>query len=78
MRPGRGGSSAAKDGLLAGGPLEGLDRRLLRWLKAHALDVLQRETREYRAQGRRHGVADRDRRSGVALGELRVERRDPL
>jgi predicted metal-dependent hydrolase len=32
--------------LVLGGPLEGLDRRLLRWLKAHALDVLQRETRE--------------------------------
>ncbi|HST35991.1 MAG TPA: SprT family zinc-dependent metalloprotease [Allosphingosinicella sp.] len=36
--------------LVAGGPLEGLDRRLLRWLKAHALDVLQRETREYCAK----------------------------
>lgn len=33
--------------LLAGGPMDGLDRRLLRWLKAHALDVLQRETRGY-------------------------------
>lgn len=36
--------------LLAGGPLDGLERRLLRWLKAHALDVLQRETREYCAK----------------------------
>jgi predicted metal-dependent hydrolase len=33
--------------LLAGGPPEGLDRRLQRWLKAHALDVLRRETRDY-------------------------------
>jgi len=33
--------------LVAGGPADGLDRRLLRWLKAHALDLLGRETREY-------------------------------
>ena len=33
--------------LVAGGPAEGLDRRLLRWLKAHALDLLGRETREF-------------------------------
>ena len=33
--------------LVMGGPAEGLDRRLLRWLKAHALDLLDRETREY-------------------------------
>jgi predicted metal-dependent hydrolase len=33
--------------LVAGGPRDGLDRRLLRWLKAHALDLLDRETREY-------------------------------
>src|SRR4051812_34476565 len=33
--------------LIAGGPVEGLDRRLLRWLKAQALDLLDRETREY-------------------------------
>jgi predicted metal-dependent hydrolase len=31
--------------LVMGGPVEGLDRRLLRWLKAHALDLLGRETR---------------------------------
>ena len=35
--------------LIVGGPLEGLDRRLLRWLKAHARDVLARETREFAA-----------------------------
>lgn len=33
--------------LVAGGPREGLERRLLRWLQAHARDVLDRETREY-------------------------------
>jgi predicted metal-dependent hydrolase len=33
--------------LIAGGPLEGLDRRILRWLKAEALAVLTRETREF-------------------------------
>jgi predicted metal-dependent hydrolase len=31
--------------LVAGGPAQGLDRRLLRWLRAHALDLLGRETR---------------------------------
>jgi predicted metal-dependent hydrolase len=36
--------------LVAGGPEEGLDRRLLRWLKTHALDVLQCETREFCAK----------------------------
>jgi predicted metal-dependent hydrolase len=33
--------------LVAGGPADGLDRRLLRWLKAHALDLLGRETSEF-------------------------------
>ena len=33
--------------LLCGGPLEGLDRRILRWLKAEALALLTRETREF-------------------------------
>lgn len=36
--------------LVMGGPAEGLERRLLRWLKAHALDLLGRETREYAAK----------------------------
>jgi predicted metal-dependent hydrolase len=36
--------------LLAGGPLDGLDRRILRWLKAHALEVLSRETEEFAAR----------------------------
>ncbi|HYN46382.1 MAG TPA: SprT family zinc-dependent metalloprotease [Allosphingosinicella sp.] len=35
--------------LVMGGPAEGLERRLLRWLKAHALDLLARETRELSA-----------------------------
>lgn len=35
--------------ILAGGPAEGLDRRLLRWLRGHARDVLARETREIAA-----------------------------
>ena len=35
--------------LVAGGPAEGLEGRLLRWLKAHARDLLDRETREYAA-----------------------------
>lgn len=33
--------------LLCGGPLEGLDRRILRWLKAEALALLTLETREF-------------------------------
>jgi predicted metal-dependent hydrolase len=32
--------------LLVGGPIEGVERRVLRWLKAHALDLLGRETAE--------------------------------
>lgn len=33
--------------LLAGGPREGVEARILRWLKAHALDLLGRETAEF-------------------------------
>ncbi len=33
--------------LLCGGPREGLDRRILRWLKAEALALLTRESREF-------------------------------
>jgi predicted metal-dependent hydrolase len=36
--------------LVCGGPPEGLDRRILRWLKAEALAVLTRETREFAAK----------------------------
>ena len=37
----------AEGRLIAGGPLDGLDRRILRWLKAEALRVLTLETRDY-------------------------------
>jgi predicted metal-dependent hydrolase len=33
--------------IVAGGPSEGLEARILRWFKRHALDVLARETAEY-------------------------------
>jgi len=33
--------------LICGGPPDGLDRRILRWLKAEALALLTRETREF-------------------------------
>jgi len=48
--------------LVAGGPREGLERRLLRWLRGHALDVLARETREF---GAKAGVMA----SRVAIGD---------
>ncbi|HYG47125.1 MAG TPA: SprT family zinc-dependent metalloprotease [Allosphingosinicella sp.] len=35
--------------LVVGGPAEGLEARILRWLKAHARDVLSEETRLYAA-----------------------------
>jgi predicted metal-dependent hydrolase len=40
--------------LVAGGPLDGLERRILRWLKAEALALLGRETAEFAAKA---GVA---------------------
>ena len=48
--------------IVAGGPLEGLERRVLRWLKRHALDLLAHETAEYAAKA---GVAV----SKVAVGD---------
>jgi predicted metal-dependent hydrolase len=36
--------------LLLGGPRDGLELRLLRWLKAHARDLLSHETREFGAK----------------------------
>lgn len=36
--------------LVVGGPAEGLEGRIARWLKAHARDLLARETREYGAK----------------------------
>jgi predicted metal-dependent hydrolase len=50
--------------LVAGGPVEGLERRMLRWLKAHALDLLGRETAEFAA------------RAGVAVARIGIG--DPL
>jgi hypothetical protein len=38
--------------ILAGGPAEGLEGRILRWLKRHALDLLARETAEYAAKAK--------------------------
>lgn len=58
--------------LVMGGPAEGLDRRLLRWLKAHALDVLGRETRELAVKAgvkvARIGVGDPVSRWGSCSG----------
>lgn len=48
--------------LLVGGPAESLERRLLRWLRAHARELLDRETREFAAKAgvsvARVGVGD--------------------
>ena len=58
--------------LVAGGPADGLDRRLLRWLKAHALDLLGRETREFAVKAGvkvgRIGVGDPVSRWGSCSG----------
>ncbi|HYJ31303.1 MAG TPA: SprT family zinc-dependent metalloprotease [Allosphingosinicella sp.] len=44
----------ARDGrLICGGPLEGLEPRILRWLKARARDLLAEETRFYAARAGR-------------------------
>ncbi|MDQ8757011.1 DUF45 domain-containing protein [Sphingosinicella sp. LHD-64] len=46
--PSRSRRIEARDGrLVAGGPLDGLQARVLRWLKARALAVLEAETREF-------------------------------
>jgi len=45
---------AVEDGrLVVGGPLEGLEARVLRWLKGHARDLLEEETRFYAAKAGR-------------------------
>ena len=58
--------------LVAGGPQDGLDRRLLRWLKAHALDLLGRETREFcvsaGVKASRIGIGDPVSRWGSCSG----------
>lgn len=50
------------DRLLAGGPIEGLEARVLRWLRAQALALLQSETEEFAAKAgvkvTRVGVGD--------------------
>jgi predicted metal-dependent hydrolase len=50
-RPERPRTPRLEDGrLLAGGPAEGLEARLLRWLRRHALDILAAETAEFAAK----------------------------
>jgi predicted metal-dependent hydrolase len=48
--------------LIVGGPPEGLEARLLRWLRRHALDILAAETAEFAASAgvevKRVGVGD--------------------
>jgi predicted metal-dependent hydrolase len=46
--------------LLAGGPAEGLEARLLRWLRGRAQELLEQETRDYAAK------------AGVAASRVRV------
>jgi len=62
--------------LVMGGPADGLDRRLLRWLKVHALDLLDRETREYSAKAGvktpRVGIGDPVSRWGSCSSEGKV------
>lgn len=50
--------------LLVGGPAETLELRILRWLKQHARELLERETQEYAAK------------AGVTVGKVSVG--DPL
>jgi predicted metal-dependent hydrolase len=56
------------DRLIVGGPIEGLEGRVLRWLKAEALALLTRETREVAAKAgvavARIGVGDPSSRWG--------------
>ena len=59
---------AEPERLVAGGPIDGLEGRVLRWLKAEALALLSRETREVAAQAgvavARIGVGDPSSRWG--------------
>jgi len=62
-RPDRSRVVSVQDGvILMGGPAETIEPRLLRWLKRHALALLDRETREYAAKAgvkvARTGVGD--------------------
>jgi hypothetical protein len=62
--------------LVMGGPAEGVERRLLRWLKAHALDLLDRETREFAVRAgvkaSRVGVGDPLSRWGSCSANGRI------
>lgn len=66
-----------EDRLIVGGPAEGLEARLLRWLRRHALDLLAAETAEFAARAgvevARIGVGDPVSRWGScsASGGLR-------
>ena len=57
-----------EDRLVVGGPLEGLERRLIRWLRQEALKLLSEETREFSASAgvkvTRVGVGDPSSRWG--------------
>jgi predicted metal-dependent hydrolase len=59
--------------LVMGGPPEGLELRLLRWLKGHARDLLDRETREYAVKAgvmaSRVGIGDPVSRWGSCSGK---------
>lgn len=65
------------DALMIGGPRDGLDQRLLRWLRAHAITMLEHETRALAcAHGitiGRVGVGDAQARWGscAASGDIR-------
>jgi len=54
--------------ILTGGPRDGVEARLLRWLRRHALEILERETGEYAALAEvsvgRVGVGDPGSRWG--------------
>lgn len=65
--PAPGGRTVRREGsaLLCGGPREGLERRVERWLRAEALRVLSAETGEFAA---RAGVQV----TGVAVGDPRA------
>ncbi|MEA3010964.1 MAG: hypothetical protein QOJ91_2656 [Sphingomonadales bacterium] len=68
---------AENDRLVAGGPLDGLEARLLRWLRRHALDTLAAETAEFAAKAdvavTRIGIGDPRSRWGScsAAGGIR-------
>jgi predicted metal-dependent hydrolase len=60
--------TVAEGRIVTGGPAETLEPRLLRWLRLHALEILDRETREFAAKAgvtvTRVGVGDTRSRWG--------------